>query len=391
MNDYPALLPIEPVIQHYDWGGTSFIPTLAGKTTSDLPCAEWWIGAHPKGPSRILMHGHHVALDKAIADHPEYLLGAHYQDGLPFLLKVLDVASMLSIQAHPTKQQAEAGFAHETGLKIPLDAAHRIFKDDNHKPELLVALSDFYLLSGFRSPEQWKEIRNEVPELVHLREYDNQADLQSLYQEVMGWSKIQLQEWAEPLAARLGQLEITDKLHPDYWAKKAISLYGLDHGLVSIYLLQLRHLQPGEGYYQGPGILHAYLEGQNVEIMANSDNVFRGGLTSKHVDVPQLLAHTHYDFRENGLVKPVPISSGLLEYPVPVQDFRLLRVPHNKRYYAWSAACPSILLPVSGDSYVRLGELELPLGPGKVKYVVPGEHIEVNTDDLLFIACVGAL
>ena len=393
MEDYPAMLPLVPTIQHYDWGGHTFIPHLAGlKEPSTKPCAEWWIGAHHKAPSKLFLHGRHLALDEAIAEYPEYLLGrevnTHHHTKLPFLLKVLDVASMLSIQTHPSKAQAEHGYIRENTQGLPLEATQRVFKDDNHKPELMVALSDFYLLSGFRTPEQWASIRKEIPELQTLPVYKNPQDLKTLYQEVMTWGKTKIATWADRLKKRLDGVILTDKQHPDYWVQKALTLYGADPGLCSVYLLQLRHLSPGEGYFQGPGVLHAYLEGQNVEIMANSDNVFRGGLTSKHVDVDLLLEHVHYDYQDNGLTLPKTLLSGMMEYPVPVNEFRLLRVPDDHQFYPWTSSGPSILLPIQGQSAVRFGEYIRRLPPGQVEYVLPGEHIELQSAGDFFLASI---
>jgi mannose-6-phosphate isomerase class I len=168
-----GVLPLHGVVQHYDWGGYDFIPKLLGIANSERkPFAELWMGAHPKAPATADVAGLAMPLDQLIAEVPDRILGpsasARFGGRLPYLFKVLDVASMLSIQVHPTKEQAAAGFARENAAGIDLGAAERNYKDDNHKPEVAVAVTDFWMLHGFRPLEQIAEALRKVPELCSI-------------------------------------------------------------------------------------------------------------------------------------------------------------------------------------------------------------------------------
>ena len=176
---------------------------------------------------------------------------------------------MLSIQSHPNKKQAEIGFAKENKEGIPLDAKHRIFKDDNHKPELMMALSDFWLLHGFKSIADIKQTIAETPEFSTLA-YRLEDGIKGFYTYLLNMSQGEVTASLTSLRIRLLESEIEDKSHPDYWAKQAFEDYGYDKGIFSIYFYNLVYLRPGQGIYQEAGVPHAYLGGQNVEIMANS-------------------------------------------------------------------------------------------------------------------------
>ncbi|MCB0634498.1 MAG: mannose-6-phosphate isomerase, class I, partial [Lewinella sp.] len=187
---YPNFIPLEGVVQDYAWGGYYFIPELKGKeNTAEQPQAELWMGAHNRGPSLMQINGYSQRLDDWIASDPEQILGkrvAHrFQNSLPFLFKILDVRKMLSIQAHPTKGAAVAGFQRENERGIPLTAHHRNYKDDNHKPEIMVALTDFWLLHGFRTAEAIAQVLEEVPELNIFRKVFAQKGIRGLYRYLM--------------------------------------------------------------------------------------------------------------------------------------------------------------------------------------------------------------
>ncbi|MBO0781185.1 MAG: mannose-6-phosphate isomerase, class I, partial [Ktedonobacteraceae bacterium] len=325
-------------IQHYAWGGYSFLPVLIGlQPEPGKTYAEYWMGAHEKAPSQILQSdGTTVALNDIIKEQPEKTLGqyvAREYGRLPFLLKVLDVREMLSIQVHPTKSEAEAGFARENEMGIPLDAPERNYKDDNHKPELGVALSDFWLLYGFRLEDQLRAVLDQVPEFRVLKPVFADGGYFGLYKYVMEMPQASVDELLGPLVERVsrkyraGEL---DESAPDYWAAKTIQeeqVGNYDRGIFSIYFFNLVKLKPGQATFQDAGVPHAYLQGQTMEIMANSDNVVRGGLTPKHIDVPQLLRLT----RCKGMV-PEIIESRQNAHPheifykTPSHEFCLSRI-----------------------------------------------------------------
>ena len=328
-------LPITGFIQRYEWGGVRFIPSLLGTDNPDLkPFAELWLGSHPKGMSKVHTDAGEVDLDRLIAADPGGLLGPAtaktYHNRLPFLFKVLDVRKMLSIQAHPTKAEAEAGFRRENEEGIPPEASNRIYKDDNHKPEAMVALTDFWLLHGFKTDKAIAEILSEVSEFRALSPFFVNHDIRTLYRHIMEMPQEEVDRMLGPLQHRLQQ-EVrrgpVSKDHPDYWAFQAFEDYTreghFDRGIFSIYLFNLVRLYPGEGIYQDAGIPHAYLEGVNVELMANSDNVFRGGLTPKHIDVPELLAHLGFEPVVPRVIQAVNAGQHESAYPTPAPDFAL--------------------------------------------------------------------
>lgn len=293
------MVDLSGFVQQYDWGGKHFIPNFIGtKNEGGVPFAELWFGIHPKGPATV--KGLDEELLAFLNKNPE-LLGRQVRtsfDGkLPFLLKILDVSDMLSIQAHPNRKEAEIGFAAEEAAGIPISASNRVFRDPNPKPEMMLALTDFWLLHGFKTIERIRKTLQSVQELAALLPLAN--NIQNLYTNWMQLPQEEVNVLLQPLQERLLSVTFPDKQRPEYWAKKALQTFrrangDIDRGVLSIFIMNIVHLKPGEAIFQGSGILHAYLEGVNVELMANSDNVFRGGLTSKHIDVPALLGHIGY-------------------------------------------------------------------------------------------------
>jgi mannose-6-phosphate isomerase class I len=350
-RDTPRPLPLFGVIQHYAWGGHELIPGLLGvENSGNLPCAELWMSAHPRGAAQVEIDGTRMHLDRLIAADPWLTLGhgvaLRFAGRLPYLFKVLDVRDMASIQAHPSRTQAEEGFARENAAGIPIDAPNRIYRDENHKPEVHVVLTDFWMLHGFRPLEEIFEALGSEKELAPIlsgfSDKPNpggdpgarQALLRELYGRVMTLPQFEVDGILDPLVSRLEAEEAAGQLvkdNPGFWALRAARSFPLpaghrDRGILSFYLLNLVHLRPGQGTWQPAGTLHAYLEGADVELMANSDNVLRGGLTPKHVDVPELLATL--TFREG----PPPILEGRAtsetsrEYETPAEEFALERI-----------------------------------------------------------------
>ena len=278
-----AIFPLIGVVKNYDWGGHDFIPSLLGiKNENQLPFAEYWLGTHALGPSTIELPNGDTK--------PFTSLG----NSLPFLLKMLDVKEMLSIQVHPSSEVAEKGFMREEKEGIALTATNRVYKDRFHKPELMVALSDFWLLQGFRPAKEIAALLNEIDEFKSLIPVFEKGGVQALYRFVM---EMPQEKVDTILQKRLQHLEEKadsfSKNEADYWVLKAANRFcsegKMDRGIFSIYFFNLVHLKKGEAVFQNDEMPHAYLEGQNVEIMANSDNVLRGGLTNKHIDVAELL------------------------------------------------------------------------------------------------------
>jgi mannose-6-phosphate isomerase len=378
MNIDHQVLMITGVPQHYEWGGTHFIPALIGRENPEQkPFAELWLGAHDKAPSIALDSGE--TLGSIIAHNPEKLLGTkaaqYFQQKLPYLLKILDVRQMLSIQAHPTKVAAEIGFAEENAAGIPIDAPHRNYKDDNHKPEMMLALSDFWLLHGFRSPREIEQNIEQVPEFQPLLAHW-QGDIRAFYQYLMEMPQEQVNTCLQPLAKRLIPLyesQQLDKTTPDFWAARAAITYNrkgiCDRGIFSIYLFNLVHLHVGEAIFQGAGIPHAYLEGQNVELMANSDNVLRGGLTPKHIDVPELMKHLHFEEVVPQILRGKPNGSQVF-FEMPVPDFALYQVNLGAQAHTdFDNKGASIVLVTAGAARLSTEAVALDLTKGQAAFV----------------------
>jgi mannose-6-phosphate isomerase len=321
------------VVQPYAWGSHTALAELRGQIApSDRPEAELWMGAHPLAPSRLATSGQ--TLPNAIEAAPDEYLGARvrgdYGAKLPFLLKVLAAGTPLSLQAHPSIDQARRGYAADDAAGIPLTAANRNYKDQNHKPELLCALSEFWALCGFREVSQTLTLLDtlNVAELLPYRALlaaePSEVGISKVFSSLMQLPPARARALAEVTAqacqARLGQgSRFGNELR---WAARLSELYSGDIGVVSALLLNLLRLAPGEAVYLPAGNLHAYLGGIGVEIMASSDNVLRGGLTPKHVDVPELL-HV-LDFRPLH-VTPLRAQANGNEhvYPTPAQEFCL--------------------------------------------------------------------
>jgi len=334
------IFKLKGVVQHYAWGGHSFIPQLLNnQADTNKPSAEYWMGAHPSAPSNVLVGNDWVNLNQLISKDPSTTITDAVMSRfgeLPYLFKVLDVKDMLSIQVHPTKESAEIGFAEENKAGIPINAPHRNYKDQNHKPEVMVALSEFWLLHGFKSKLAIEEVLLDTPELNVLLPLFRQEGIKGLYQFVMEMRQEDVNNMLEPLvkrAIRLKKEGSIDQSNPGWWAAKLYDENGLieniDRGIFSIYFFNIVKVNKGQAVFQKAGVPHAYLEGQNIELMANSDNVLRGGLTPKHVDVPELMKHTLFESIVPDIMNGNPGAGGEVVYPCPVPDFGLSKIDLN--------------------------------------------------------------
>lgn len=323
--------------RHYEWGGKSFIPKLMHvDNTTGKPFAEYWMGAHPSAPALVETPEGMLALDQIIAENKIQFLGAKTTDrfgSLPYLFKILDVEKMLSIQVHPSKENAEKGFNKEQIAGLPIDAPHRNYKDQNHKPEVMVALSDFWLLHGFIPAIALKEMLTILPPLQSLLPIFEQEDYAGLYSYFMRLDQTAADAILKPLLALAVEQVAAgkvNKVHPHWWANKyyggIVPASNIDKGILSIYILNIVNVPKYQGVFQGAGLLHAYLEGQNIELMANSDNVLRGGLTPKHIDIEELLAHIKFDPTYPSILNGDFISSNEVQFPCPVPDFGLTKI-----------------------------------------------------------------
>lgn len=324
-----SFFPMENQIQNYAWGSTSSIHELFGfENESQQPQAEVWMGTHPKGCSMVMFDKHLIPLSELINTNKSAYLSAdiaHEFGDLPFLFKILAADKALSIQVHPSKSQAEKGFEQEEQAGISLTADHRNYKDTNHKPELVYALTDYQAMNGFRA---YDEIMGffaalHIVELTDLV-MDFSHTLTPLGLKTFFSGLLTLSELRQHNA--LDQLLTYAKAHQDQ-AEFALIIelnhqYPYDVGLFSPLLLNVITLQPGEAMYLSANTPHAYIKGTGLEIMANSDNVLRAGLTPKHIDVDELVECTHFvPIAFDDLILSPQKEGGCDNYDIPVNDF----------------------------------------------------------------------
>jgi mannose-6-phosphate isomerase len=363
------VLPIAGKVQHYAWGGYYYLPKLLNiPVKKGETYAEFWLGAHDRGSAELKSASDQpISLKAYIKAFPVQTLGekAARQFGrLPYLLKILDVKDMLSIQVHPTKQNAQTAFEAENAGGIALDSPQRNFRDDNHKPELMLALSDFWLLHGFKKPKTLQAILREIPELHFLVPIFGGDNYKKLYQHVMEMPQNQVDRHLKTLVERIIPHYQNGKLNKDkedFWVARAAETYSngnhIDRGIFSIYFFNLLHLQPGQAVFQDSGLPHAYLEGQNVEIMSNSDNVLRGGLTPKHVDVPELMKHVKFEATIPNIIAGQSVEPEREIYPTAATDFELGRLRIDKGKTVKRLSCSAeIFLVFSGSVEITENE-----------------------------------
>jgi mannose-6-phosphate isomerase len=367
----------------YAWGSRTAIQRLLGRPEHGEPIAELWFGAHPDDPAVVPAHG--TTLDALIEQNPTGLLGravAQRFGRLPFLLKVIAADKALSIQVHPTIAQAQAGFAREDAAGIARDAPNRNYRDANHKPELLCALTPFDALCGFRPADDTVALLDalDLPSLTRVRELLAGPDgLRAAFTYLLTLDDPT--PLVDDVLRRAAEIPADDAQLGE--SLRAAYLAGTDFpgdvGVVLSLLLNPVRLEPGEAIYLGAGKVHAYLRGTGVEIMANSDNVLRCGLTPKHIDVPELLNVT--DFSE--LAEPRwPAVDGGFEVPVP--DFRLTRLEVDG---STGTADPGPRIVLSTSGQLRVGDVTVE--PGHAAFVPAGEPATISGTGQAFVAGVG--
>ena len=296
-------------VQSYAWGSRTGLADFLGREPAGEPEAELWMGAHPKAPSELEIDGRWVSLAEVVRAAPAELLGpeaAREAATLPFLLKVLAAGRALSIQAHPDARQAAAGCRREDSAGIPREAARRNYRDASAKPELLYALTPFTVLRGFRPPPEILVLMRRlgllelVPEIARAL---GRGDLKAFFESYTALEARRLEHVLQQ-ASRAAERRATEDA-AFVWVPELERQFPGDRGVLAPLYLHLLELAPGQVLFTGPGVLHAYLEGVGVELMANSDNVVRGALTSKHVDVAELSAILRFEVQPPDLLAPV--------------------------------------------------------------------------------------
>ncbi|MFZ3416261.1 mannose-6-phosphate isomerase, class I [Arthrobacter sp. 3Tela_A] len=400
-------------LRPYAWGSLTAMAELFGRDPSGEPEAELWFGAHPGAPSPVL-GGEPATLDELIARDPEQLLGretvAVHGPALPFLAKVLAAGSPLSLQVHPTREQAQAGFAAEEAAGVDRAAADRNYKDANHKPEMIFALTDFEALCGFRRPEDAAQLFRSVsrlveatgrpaPELLAQTASDLESGrpeterLEGVFRRLISGGE----EVREAVAAAAGAVRAQDtagraELDPAVAELDELDgYYPGDPGVLISLLLNRVSLSPGEAIYLPAGNVHAYLRGLGVEVMASSDNVLRGGLTPKHVDLPELLKTI--DFQALGIPRVEAERTGLGQelYRPPFSEFSLQRLELAQTAGAESMSSADVPLLQNGPTLVMALRGSLVLDSPKQDLILnPGDCAFIGADEAPVIAKLAA-
>jgi len=400
-----AIFRLRNSVQNYDWGSPTEIPQVLGQAPDGQPVAELWLGGHPSAPSVVEKpDGGSIKLDELIRTYPEQMLGERvlnrFGPVLPYLAKLLSAEKALSLQVHPKSHAARAGFNRENRNRVPIDAFHRSFHDAQHKPEMIVALTKFEALAGLRAPRAaLKAIAGFTAPLFTALRKDLEADRQSgslhrtitsLFSNRSAPNRPDLV--ADALAEVRAKVQAGTGDLSDETVLKLADQFGDDVGIFAPYLLNHITLQPGESLFLEAGEIHAYISGLGVEIMANSDNVLRAGLTSKYVNTEALLECMSFDAVPISRPKQYMLGSKSRGdvYRAPVREFGLT-------LYDIVPAEP-LPLPVSGPKIVLNldGELTLAHNGGAVtlqqgeSVFVPHQlgAVEISGDGHAFAAWV---
>ncbi|KGM29726.1 mannose-6-phosphate isomerase [Photorhabdus aegyptia] len=375
-------------IQHYSWGSKTALTDIYGVENPDnLPMAELWMGAHPKSSSFVTNPetGKPIALNELIASDPEKYLGKKVSDRfhrLPFLFKVLCAAQPLSIQVHPDKKSAEEGFAKENIAGIPLDSTERNYKDDNHKPELVYALTPFRAMNGFRPLNEIAQLLEFViaahPKIPYFIQTPNEQNLACLFSQLLNMGgkqkQLALGVLKSALNSRLGE--------PWDSIKKMTAFYPDDNGLFIPLLLNVIELEPGQAMFLCARTPHAYLEGVALEVMANSDNVLRAGLTNKYMDIPELMANLDFVSKPTDTLFTLPEQEKTAKnFPVPVDDFAFSIYSLSKQPITLDNNSASIVFCVEGQTVIQSGEHQLRIFPGESVFISAAEKAVIIQGD----------
>ena len=366
-------------VQNYAWGSKTALTDLYGiANPNNLPMAELWMGAHPKSSSKIEdASGQARSLRDVIDADKAALLGdkvAQRFGELPFLFKVLCADQPLSIQVHPNKQASEIGFAKENAAGIPLDAAERNYKDPNHKPELVFALTPFLAMNAFREFSEIISLLQPVSgannAIAHFLENPNAEALSQLFASLLN---MQGEEKSHALAVLKAALE-SQQGEPWETIRLIAQFYPDDSGLFSPLLLNVVKLNPGEAMFLFAETPHAYLQGVALEVMANSDNVLRAGLTPKYIDIPELVANVKFVAKPAAELLTQPVKNGAeLDFPIPVEDFAFSLHDLSQTETTIAQESAAILFCVEGEATLHKGEQHLVLKPGESAFVAANE------------------
>ncbi|MVT05023.1 mannose-6-phosphate isomerase [Enterobacter sp. 10-1] len=366
-------------VQNYAWGSHTALTELYGiANPNNLPMAELWMGAHPKSSSQILdASGTPRSLREIIDGDKARLLGSKVAERfgeLPFLFKVLCADQPLSIQVHPNKQASEIGFAKENAAGIPLDAAERNYKDPNHKPELVFALTPFLAMNAFREFAEIVTLLQPVadahPAIGDFLSSPNAERLSQLFASLLN---MQGDEKSHALSVLQSALD-AEQGEPWQTIRLIAEFYPDDSGLFSPLLLNVVKLNPGDAMFLFAETPHAYLQGVALEVMANSDNVLRAGLTPKYIDIPELVANVKFVAKPAAELLTQPEQHGAeLDFPIPVDDFAFSLHALSAQGSTIAQQSAAIVFCVEGEAVIRKDEQRLTLKPGESAFIACDE------------------
>ncbi len=386
--------------QHYAWGTTDAIPDLLGQPADGRPFAEYWLGAHPLAPS--VVSG--TRLDSLVTEHPE-IVGeasrASFGDRLPYLVKVLSARHPLSLQAHPSRDQAREGFARENAAGLALDAPERTYRDDWPKPELLIALDEFHSLSGFRDPVRTAAlfgglgIADQLVSVIGpLTQRKGPAALAEVFLDVLSLEGDRARLSELVCAAAMQKKDFPGELGE--FARTVLELdevFPSDPGILAALLMNRVTLQPGEAMYVPAGQMHAHLLGTGIEVMANSDNVIRGGLTNKHLDVGELVKVVDFEPTVPKTTRAVAVRPGVQRYETPCQEFDVWRLAPSSTMEPLllpGGRSARILLVISGAAEVATGAERLSLRRGEAAFLPATDEVAtISGDAVAFLTASG--
>lgn len=383
---YRLINPVRP----YAWGSKTAIADFFQRPASGKPEAELWLGAHPTSPSLVALDaGDMLPLDSLIGRDPVHALGQEvaetYESSLPFLAKMLAAETPLSLQVHPTREQAKSGYAKEESAGIALDSPQRIYKDTNHKPEMIVALSPFEALCGFRTPKDSQELFGAIAKICK-----NNGEVIPVVHEVIKILDLPHAEYAlreafgyliagtEDIRDAVDQVarQLSSLSDPPTPLSEVVTLqrqYPGDPGVLISLLLNHVTLEAGQALCLPAGNIHAYLRGLGFEVMASSDNVVRGGLTPKHIDIPELLRTVDFRPLPLPLLEPV-LEAGTRSWIPPFEEFRVQHVEvFRNEATTLRHHGPAIVLAVTGQGEISTTTTSLTLTPGNSLFVPAGD------------------
>lgn len=398
------MLRLAPAVMTYPWGSATAIPEFCGTPSSDTTLAEAWFGAHPSGPTMALdagRDGEAMLLREVIATDPVGTLGGDVVERLgptlPFLVKLIAPDSPLSLQVHPNAAQAALGYVREERTGIPVDSPTRTYRDPNHKPELLYALTTFEALSGFRTPRRVLEVLEgleRVPliakSIERIRQGSSATGMRSALEYMLLGARDRdsdVGRVVELIEARVAS-GTSPSIRSDAVALRLAAEHPGDRGVLASLLLNPVTLKPGEVMFVPAGCVHAYLSGLAVEVMASSDNVVRAGLTRKHIDARALLEIVD--------VKPAPpmrmaaerSSDHIDVFYAPVEDFELAVISTRQEPVTVGGAGPRVVLAIDGEMELVSGEDSLRLRRGEAAFLADPEEVTLSGNGRLVRASV---